>query len=220
MKKIFLSLIFTIASLVACYSQQSTKSWWSVSGGVNFSNLNSPNYSTDFLTGFTVGASYNRVVSQTIPIYIEAGLYFEKSGARDRGFLIYEGGDSKFSCYQFKVPLLFGYVAPISEQWVLYPFAGLFYSVAVNGKFEIGSEEFDPYRNEPLQTLRDVEPSEQQLLHRSDLGVRVGMRVAYNSYTFGFAYDAGFTNLYTRELREQGYQAQSGSFTMQIGYIF
>lgn len=220
MKKIYL-LILTIASSVAlCSAQSMSAPQWGVRAGVNFSNLSSPDYSTNYLTGYTLGVAYLYPVSQSIPIYVESGLYFQKQGARDNGFLTESGEDSKFSKYEFEIPVLVGYNIPISQGWDMQAFVGLYYSVAVNGKFKIGDEEFDPFKDEMLQTLRDTEPTEQQLLHRSDFGARFGVSVTYNRYLFGFAYDAGLLNQYSSELRDAGYQALSGCFTLQLGYNF
>ncbi|MFI3280623.1 MAG: outer membrane beta-barrel protein [Rikenellaceae bacterium] len=220
MKRIYLLIFAFVACVSTSYAQRLSDTWWSVNAGVNFSNLYSPGYATDYLTGFSVGSTYSRSVSPTIPIYIESGLYFQKRGARDNGFLIDGGESSKLTKYEFEIPLLLGYAAPVSGPWAVHPFVGLYYSVAVDGKFELGDQEFDPYSKELLQTLRDVEPTAQQLLHRSDFGVRVGMSVHYNRLLLGFAFDAGFTNLYAPSLRDQGYEAQSGCFTLQTGYVF
>lgn len=220
MKKIYLLLFALVAMTSLASAQGLDKGWWGIRGGVNFSNLSSADYSTDYYTGYTVGATYSLPISKSIPIYIESGLYFQHRGARDKGFLTDAGEDSTLKMYEFEVPLQLGFAAPISGKWSIHPFVGLYYSVAVNGKFEIGDDEFDPYKDELLQTLRDVEPVEQQLLHRSDFGLRMGVSVLYNRYLLGFAYDAGLTNLYSKDLRDQGYEAQAGSFTLQVGYNF
>ncbi|MFR9523475.1 MAG: porin family protein [Rikenellaceae bacterium] len=220
MKKIYLLLFALVASVSMVSAQGLSAPWWGVRAGINFSNLTAPNYSTDYLTGFSVGVAYSHPISQVVPIYIESGLYFEKRGARDNGFLTESGEDSKLTKYEFEIPVLVGYSVALSGPWSIHPVVGLYYSVAVDGKFEMGGEEFDPYKDELLQTLRDVEPTEQQLLHRSDFGMRVGVSVLYDRFMFGFNYDAGFTNLYSSSLRDQGYQAQSGCFTLQLGYNF
>ncbi len=220
MKKIYILLFALVATIGAASAQGLTQPWWSVKGGVNFSNLSSPDYSTNYFTGYKLGVSYNYPISQTIPIYIEAGLSFQQRGARDNGFLVESGDDSKFTRYELQVPILLGYSVPLSSDWSINPFLGLYYSVALNGKFELDGDDFDPYKEAMLQTLRDAEASEQQLLHRSDFGMSVGLSAHYNRYSLGFAYDAGFLNLYTSKLRDQGYRAQSGCFTIQVGYNF
>ncbi|MFI3279231.1 MAG: outer membrane beta-barrel protein [Rikenellaceae bacterium] len=220
MKKIYLLLLAIIASHSMTYAQGLDKPWWSIRAGVNFSNLSAPDYSTQFLTGYSLGAAYAYPISETIPIYIESGLYFQKRGARDNGFLTDAGDESKLTKHEFQIPILLGYSLPLTGLWEVHPFVGFYYSVAVDGNFEIGDTSFDPYRKEMLQTLRDTQASEQQLLHRSDLGLRLGLSVVYGRYLLGFAYDGGLLNLYTPKLREVGYQALSGCFTLQAGYNF
>ncbi len=118
------------------------------------------------------------------------------------------------------MPLLLGVAVPMSRPWSIHAAVGLYYSVAVNGEFEINGSSFDPYKDAMLQTLRDSAATEQQLLHRSDLGVRVGVSLLYDRYLFGFTYDAGFTNLYSSKLRDEGYEANARCFTLQLGYNF
>ncbi|MFI3263882.1 MAG: porin family protein [Rikenellaceae bacterium] len=220
MKKLYLFILCAVASVSVVSAQGLSDSWWGVRAGVNFSNLSSPDYSTEFLTGFSAGVSYARPISNTIPIYIESGLYFQKRGAKDNGFLTDAGDESKFTKYEFEIPLLLGYAVQLTNSWSVHPFVGLYYSVATNGKFELGDSEFDPYKESLLQTLRDTEPTSQQLLHCSDFGLRVGLSVLYGRYLLGFAYDGGLLNLYTPSLRDVGYKALSGSFTLQVGYNF
>lgn len=220
MKKIYLSLLGLVLAVPLLSAQGLDESWWGVRGGINFSNLSSPYYSTEYLTGFSAGVIYAHPISKFIPIYIEAGLYFEKQGARDNGFLTESGEASKFTKYAFEVPLLLGCHLPLSSDWSVQSAVGLFYSVAVDGSFEMGGEEFDPYREQMLQTLRDTEPSMRQLLHRSDFGVRVGASVLYRDLLFGFTFDGGIVNPYSRSLRDEGYQALSGCFSLYVGCNF
>lgn len=220
MKRLSLLLLSLVASAAISSAQGLSEPWWGVRAGVNFSNIFSPDYSTDYLTGYSVGLSYSYPLLPIIPIYIEGGLYLQKQGARDNGFLTDGGLRSKLTMQKLEVPLLLGFEATISPPWRIQSFVGLYYSVAMSGKFYLGEKEFNPFEKEPLQTLRDAEPAEQQLLHRSDVGIRVGVSLLYAKYLFGFAYDAGILNLYSPSLRDVGYKAQSGCFMLQIGRNF
>ncbi len=222
MKKIYLLILALVGAVAMLPAQDLGKPWLGVRAGVNFSNLSSPDYSTGYLTGFGVGVTYRYPLSRAIPIpiYIGSGLYFQKAGAQDNGFLVENGGESRLTKYEVEVPLLFAYHIPLSSGWSLLPAAGLYYSVAVNGKFEIGGKEFNPYRPEPIQTLRDSVPIEQQLLHRSDFGIRVEVSALYENYLFGFSFDGGLVNNYTLSFREFGYHALSGCFTLFFGRSF
>ncbi|MFR9503446.1 MAG: outer membrane beta-barrel protein [Rikenellaceae bacterium] len=219
MKKIYLLLLSLLFAVVGS-AQGIAHSWWGVRGGVSFSNISSPDYSTRYLTGYGLGVSYSHPVSRFIPVYIESGLYFQQRGARDNGFLTENGGDSSLTKRELEVPLVLGYHLELTRDWSIQSFVGLYYAVAVDGVFRIGDGEFDPYRKEMLQTLRDSEPTEQQLLHRSDFGLRVGVSVLYHDFVLGFAFDGGVTNLYTAELRDEGFNAHAGSFMIQMGYNF
>ncbi len=220
MKKIYTLLLALLMSASFVSAQGLAHSWWSVRGGVNFSNLSSPDYSTRYLTGYSVGVAYAQPISRLAPIYLEGGVYYQLKGARDNGFLTDSSGDSQLRSYELEVPLLVGYHAAISNEWSIQSVVGLYYSVALNGEFRIGDSEFNPYKEEMLQTLRDSSPTMQQLLNRSDFGIRVGFTVLYGDYTLGFLFDGGLLNRYTSSLRDAGYLARTGCFTIQAGYNF
>ncbi len=219
MKKILLLSLALLFS-VSLSAQKATSSWWSIRGGVNFSNLSSEYYSTEYLTGFSVGVSYAHPISNLIPIYIESSILFEKSGARDNGFLSESGAESRLISYELEFPVMLGCKVPLSKQWAIHAAVGLYYSVALDGEFSADGDSFDPYRLAMLQTLRDVQAREQRLLHRSDFGVRIGVDALYREYLFGFSFDGGLLNLYSRELRDVGYQALASTFALHLGYVF
>ncbi len=219
MKKIYL-LTLVLLFTIRLSAQGIDSPWWGVRAGINFSNLSSEYYSTDYLTGFSVGAAYHYPLSKSIPIYIESGLYLQQRGARDNGFLVESGSRSKLTTYEMEVPLLLGCRVVLPRGWAMYGAVGLYYSVAFDGSFEIGDVEFNPYSYEMLQTLRDSEPQSQQLLHRSDFGVRVDISATYREYLFGITFDGGLLNLYSPSLRDVGYVAFASCFTLQVGYNF
>ncbi len=220
MKKIYLLLLALVGIAVTSSGQGLSEPWFGLRAGVNFSNLSSPNYSTGYLTGFSVGAAYHYPISTIMPIYLQSGLYFQQKGAQDNGFLIDNGGVSRLTSYEFQVPLLVGCQIAVAPEWNLQAAVGLYYSVAVDGRFEVDGVGFDPYNKELLQTLRDSTPVEQQLLQRSDFGVRFEVSALYHDYLFGFTFDGGLLNGYTRSFRDAGYQALSGCFTLFLGYNF
>ncbi len=220
MKRVLIILAAIVLCATTSVAQGIDKAWWGVRGGICFSNLSSQLYSTGYLTGYSVGGVYAHPISKSIPIYIEGGLYLQRCGARDNGFLTESGSDSRLITHQLEVPLLLGCQVALPREWAMQGAVGLYYSVAVDGKFIIDDESFDPYRSEMLQTLRDSEPKSQQLLHRSDFGVRVSVSATYCSYLFGFTFDGGLLNLYSPSLRDVGYEAFASCFTLQVGCNF
>ncbi len=220
MKKLYLLLLLLSFSATNLAAQGLSRAWWGAHGGVNFSNLSSSSYSTDYLTGYNVGVSYSHPIAKFLPAFVQSGVYFSRQGARDHGFLAESGEDSSLVTHQLEIPLMLGYLAPINSRWSIESLVGFFYSVALGGEFKMGDEQFDPYRTELLQTLRDSAPTDQQLLHRSNFGVRVGVSALYRRWLLGFSYNSSLTNLYTADLRDAGYQAHSGVFSIRTGVIF
>ncbi len=220
MKNIYTLLVALFLGVTSISAQGLAHSWWGVRSGVNFSNLSALDYSTRYLTGYSVGAAYCHPISKFFPVYLESGLYYQLRGARDNGFLIDNGGESKLRKEELEVPLLVGYHTQLDRNWSIQSAVGVYYSVALSGEFRLADGVFDPFKDEMLQTLRDSEPTEQQLLHRSDFGIRVGVSLLYERFLLGFLFDGGLTNIYSRELRDAGYIARAGCFTIQAGYNF
>ncbi len=219
MKKYYL-LSLLLLLIFSSARAQSGDSWCGVRAGVNFSNLVSSDYNTQYLTGFNVGAVYAVPASKVIPIYIETGLSFQMKGARDRGFLTESLTDSRLEIYALELPVTILYNTPINREWSVQPFVGLYYSIAMAGSAEIGGEWFNPYEKYLLQRFRDNTPQQLQLLHRSDFGMRIGVSTTYRDIFFGVAYDAGFLNIYAPEYRGDGFEASSCSLSLNMGYNF
>ncbi len=219
MKKIYTLTLLLLLSTVGVRAQIGD-SWSGVRAGVNFSNIVARDYSSDLLTGFNVGGVYAVPASRYIPIYIEGGLYFQLTGARDNGFLTESSADSRLEIYSLKLPVVVGYSIALNRDWTLQPFGGLYYSLALSGDVEIGDVSLNPYKASSLQRLNDSSPQEMQLLHRSDLGMRFGLSALYREIVFGIAYDIGLLNIYSSEFRDSGFEAALASFSINIGYNF
>lgn len=164
--------------------------------------------------------AYHHPISLTIPIFIESGLYFERRGAKDNGFLTDSSDRSTLVVGELEVPLLFGYHTSLQRGWAIESVVGLYYSVALNGSFKMDSGSFDPFKEVMLKTLRDARPSSIQLLNRSDFGLRVGVSVLYRRALFGFTFDGGVLNTYSGVMRKLGYRALTGCATLYLGYNF
>ncbi len=195
-------------------------STFGVRGGVSFSNITARDYRTDFLTGYNVGVSYALMPSPAIPIYIEGAVEFQQKGSRDNGFLTESGSDTRLTIHAINIPVVVGCNVVADEHWTMQPFAGLYYSVALSGSVETDGGSFDPFALAMLTRLRDTEPQAVQLLHRSDVGVSVGMSALYERLLFGFSYSVSLLNIYTREFRDSGFNANLCTFSLNVGYNF
>ncbi len=199
---------------------QGSSCGWGVRAGVNFANIGNSDYNSDYLTAFNAGVIYEMPISNVIPLYLEGGLYFQMKGARDNGFIAEIDNDTKFKSYNIEVPVVIGYDIPLSNQWALQPFVGLYYSLALGGSVEYGDDSIDPYKKEEWKTFNDEDSFESQLLHRSDFGLRAGISTTFNRYVLAFSYDAGFLNVYSPAFRDQGFEAVTGCFSIMFGYNF
>ncbi len=219
MKKIYTLTLLLLLSTGGVRAQI-VDSWCGVRAGVNFSNIIARDYSSDCLTGFNVGGVYAIPASRYIPIYIEGGLYFQMTGARDNGFLTESNADSRLEIHSLVIPVVVGYTLTLNRDWNLRPFGGLYYSLALSGDVEIGDVSFEPFKASSLQRLNDSSPQDIQLLHRSDFGMRFGILTCYREMVFGLAYDIGLLNIYSPEFRDSGFEAALASFSINIGYNF
>lgn len=221
MKRIFSSLLLTLAICISAHAQQSGsryENFYSIRAGVNFASLISDDYSTDSQSGFNAAALYNIALTQSAPIYLQSGIALEMKGARNSG-LISTNQTTHFKSYGFEIPLVATFDIAINKSMAIVPEFGVFYSYAFAGSLEGGGEFYRPFKDLDIATPAGELMSE-PLFHRSDFGIRAGLSFRYMRCLIGFAYDAGLVNYFTKDLRDAGFKSSTGSWSINVGYRF
>ncbi|MFR9603210.1 MAG: outer membrane beta-barrel protein [Rikenellaceae bacterium] len=219
MKRFFLLCTALTVAIFGAYSQRPSN-FWTIKAGVNFSTFANSDYSSEALTGFNVGVNRAFSISDQSPIFFQTGLAMEMKGAKNSYSIDGVEFKNTTKVYALEVPMLMNIGFDLSQKSTLRPFVGLYYSFALGGRIEADGESTNPFKKKSV-TLGDGEESmESRIFNRSDFGVRVGVDYKYTKYSIGIAYDLGLTNVYAKKYRAQNYEANTGSFSINLGYFF
>ena len=173
MKKTLLIAAFSFLTLGGLSAQTLEKNIFTVRGGVNITDIATDYTPTDSRIGFHLGATYERVLSRNLPLYLETGLMFQKTG--------WDYNADKTNAYSLQIPLKINYKFNLGHDLRLYPSVGVYYALGIGGKLKTGyGAEFDTYEHE---------------LKRSDFGLEFGATLTWKHLLFSVGYDLGLTDL-------------------------
>lgn len=176
------------------YAQEYQKNIFGVRAGMNIANVNAKILGLDLdalvdldsKVHFNAGISYERLLLNKAPLYLETGLYYT-----NKGFKVgYDEGLARCNIGYLQLPLMVNYKFNIKDVVTIAPSAGIYYSFGVTGKIK---ESYD------VEYLGDMSYSanvfEGNYIKRSDLGYKLGVSVAWKNIVLGFSYEGGFLNL-------------------------
>ena len=175
MKKNFLitALLLLISGSVS--AQTPEKNIFTIRGGVNLSDFSTDYTPTDTKVGFRVGATYERVLSRKLPLYLETGLICTQTGCRDFDH-------DKINGYSLQIPVMINYKFRLSEQFALYPSVGLYYAVGMGGHIKNGFRETLTYGDDGN-------------LSRSDFGCKFAATLVWRRFLVTAGYEVGLNQL-------------------------
>lgn len=213
MKKFIISLAALFLAATATLNAQTyEKNIFGVRAGLNISNMSMKmggiKLSPDAKAGLNVGGSYQRLLTESLPLYLETGLYVSQYGCSFESM-----SDARYSAWTLQVPLSVNYKFYISD-FTLYPSAGLYYSFGLGGK--VSSTYDDPFTGETQTVSSDLYAKENGF-SRSDFGLRFAANAEYKRIYLGLAYNLGLLNLNTAG---DGLKATWGCFSISVGYNF
>ena len=195
MKKLFLALVATMLFVGGAAAQEKFEEQSiGVRAGLNISKVKTDGVTYDGTAGFHVGGVYQRLLTKSIPLYLETGLYLTQ-----KGFKV--DGNNKASAFYFEVPVLVNYKFTAGQEFVLYPSAGLYYGLGFAGKWKSADVKFDSF-------------GDGGLLERSDLGFRVSFTGEWRQ----FAASAGFD--YSLFDAGKDGKMKNRTFFISVGYNF
>ena len=200
MKKSLL-LVFALLMVSGAFAQRYERNILSVRGGMNIASqtLKEDGVSLDLdsRVGFHVGVSDQILLTKSMPLYLETGLYFSQMGAK------YDGAVDRPMYLQ--IPVLVNYHFNIKNKVELIPYAGLAWGIGICGKAE---------SDEGLK----VDYFGNDVVKRCDLGVRLGVGVEWHKIYFGLGYDIGCMNIL--KANEDLVKAHNNCFSLTVGYHF
>lgn len=100
------------------------KNIFGVQGGMNISWIGEASSTA----GFRVEGTYERLLTRTMPLYLQTGLQITQKGAA--------GG----SAWYFEVPIMVNYKFQLNRDWSIYPSAGFYTGLGFAGDGAFGDE--------------------------------------------------------------------------------
>lgn len=215
MKKFLLLIGLAAMSMTATAQNESV---WNVHAGWNLANMSVSNGDASMSfkshSQFQVGFSYSLPLSQTMPLYLGAGVDFTGRGA--------EYGDEKANLYYLQIPVTvswnfdLGRIVSIRPSVGIYYAAGLFSNVKEDGKTL--KDQFDD--NYDLFSKYTYNDESTTALKTSDFGLRFGVDVALKEhYSIGLGYDLGLMNI-NKDWMASDVKVKNGAFYIRVGYNF
>ena len=195
MKKLFLALVATMLFVGGAAAQQKFEEQSiGVRAGLNISKVKTDGVTYDGMAGFHVGGVYQRLLTKSIPLYLETGLYLTQ-----KGFKV--DGTNKANAFYFEVPVLVNYKFTAGEEFILYPSAGLYYGIGFAGKSKVADVKFDTF-------------GDGGFMERSDLGVRASFTAEWHQLLLSAGYDYSLF-----DAGKDG-KMKNRTFFISVGYNF
>lgn len=221
MKKLLLALAGVAMFAGNAMAQDYEKNIYGVRAGLNVANISADGYSFNSKAGFHVSGVYQRLLTPSMPLYLETGLSISQKGC---------GGsmsEVKLNAMYLQVPILVNYKFYLGEKFVLYPSAGFYYALGLGGKCKTNF-----YAADDAYSFKSFGNS--GILKRSDFGMRFSATAEWKKFSLSLGYEFGFMNV-GKELKldtgdfndeDMDYnslsipKAKTGNFFISVGYNF
>lgn len=210
MKKLLLTIVVAAVAAGSAMAQGYEKNLFGVRAGLNVSNVSTNYFAPKSKAGFHVAGVYQRLLTESLPLYLETGLQITQKGCK------FNYGDSetdKYNAAYLEIPVMVNYKFNIRDIVTLYPSVGLYYAFGVGGK--------NVYKYDGVKEKYDLF-GEEGSFNRSDFGMRFSGTVDWKHYSFGLGYEFGFMNVAkSGEYSEfDGEKIHTGNFFISVGYNF
>ena len=178
MKKLLLALAGVAMMSGSAMAQDYEKNIYGARAGLNVANISVDGYSPNSKVGFHVSGVYQRLLTSSMPFYLETGLSFSQKGCKVGS----EVGDIKVNSMYLQIPVMVNYKFNIKDVVTLYPSVGFYYGMGLGGKIKGEGYKVDTFGKEGA-------------LKRSDFGMRISGTVEWKKFSFGLGYEFGFINV-------------------------
>lgn len=179
-----------------------------VRAGMNVSNMtfkqDGLSVSPSSRVSFQAGVSYQYNFLESMPFYLETGLYLSLKGAEQK----MGQTSTTIRMTYLEVPIMVNYHWNITDNIAIVPAAGFYYSLGLGGTSEnkTGNTSVEA---DTFGTDSDIK--------RSEFGMRFGVSVEFlENFYAGLGYDVGLNNI----SKDADVKARNGSFFILVGYNF
>ena len=172
--------------------------------GVSYTNTTlTPKYGDSMgMNGFSVGYTRGFGISDSHPMFIEAGLKFSALFHSESE----ESIDAISTLCSFTVPVSFAWKFELNDKFSIKPYAGLNLKVHVLGKTTFSDED------ESLRINWFDKEDMGVKWNRAQVGWHIGADFQYTEYSLGLSYGTDFNQITKK--------TNSGTFNLTLGYNF
>jgi hypothetical protein len=149
---------------------------------------------------------------------IETGLYYSMKGGGEKELDRNEQYEVKATAHYLQMPVQALYQFNLSEDWSLYPAAGLYVAYGLSGKLEGSGKDVEEHGQEFDLTYSGDFFGEN--MKRLDVGLLLGARLQYKQFLLGIGYEMGFLRLNKRSIPYEDDQTRNENLTLSVGVLF
>lgn len=167
------------------------KHGFGVHAGLNVSTLSLPKDSfgsSSAGAGFNLGINYEHLLLKNRPLYVETGLEFNMKNSTQKG----EDISGKVNTYYLEIPLMVNYKLSVKPNITVAPAVGIYYAVGVGGKLKVDGD------------TRDLFSGSENILKRSDFGLRFSVTASYKRVSLTLGYALGLINMASDYVTSEG----------------
>lgn len=201
------------------FNHSNVEQYYGVRLGYNLATINSSEATVDMNSygGFAFGAVYGLQLANSMPLWLEAGLFYSEKGGKDDNHISeYNDNGTKKEYFQKKTtrliylqaPIVVKYAFDVADDFYIQPFLGGYLALGIGGKTK-------EYGNESLNIDRKSYDSFDKF-HRLDGGIRIGCGAEYQMIYAEVGFDFGLANISDDEWES----ARNQSFFFNVGVNF
>ena len=205
MKKILVGIMAVLFSAPSSaqyssggFSLSESTLYYGIRLGVNFSSITGDYIDLGTRTGMNLGAVIGARVSDSTPIFLESGLYFESKGAKKDKL--------SMGLNYLELPILIKYGVQVSDDIALLPYVGPYFAYGLGGKYKYNSDKVV------------VKDSSYDYMKHFDMGFKIGCGAEYNKLYAELGYEFGVVNIAKDNPQDLG--AHNGAFYFNVGVNF
>ena len=202
MKKFLLSIVAALLAVPSFaqvgsggFSVSNTSVYYGIRLGMNVSTITGKYVDVDSKVGMTLGGVIGLHVSETVPVFLESGIYYSGRGAKD------------YNLNYLELPILIKYGIQATDDIAILPFIGPYFSLGVAGKYKDYNAAGDK-----------VKDSSYNVFKRGDMGFKLGCGVEYNMLYAELGYQFGVSDIAKDNPTDDG--AHTGNFFVNLGVNF
>lgn len=185
MKKLFFALAGVILVASSAVAQNYEKNLYGVRAGLNVASLLDQGMEVHSKTGFHIAGVYQRLLTESLPLYLETGLQLSQKGYKVQ---FYER--ESYNAMYLEIPVMVNYKFYIKDKVAIYPSFGVYYALGIGGKYKGESMNSEEYGTEKYDMF-----GSKGFMKRSDFGLRFSATAEWRKFAFSLGYEFGFVDV-------------------------